>query len=112
MNFRTRIFTRILIQSLVSSCNFEYVREGDIHERTFQARDGKMKWVAMLLGLCNAQFTFQRMIGHLVRFFYTSLLQSTSMTYAFTIDRFTSGTLATLAVCSSAIQRGGLRVTS
>jgi hypothetical protein len=42
------------------------VRAEDIHKTTFQAHDGSMEWVGMPFGLCNAPYTFHRMINDIL----------------------------------------------
>jgi hypothetical protein len=50
------------------------VRAKDVHKTSFQTPDGLMEWVAMLLGLCNAPTTFQRMMNDIQRDFLHKLV--------------------------------------
>jgi hypothetical protein len=43
--------------------------EEDIHKTDFKTPYGMRKWVAIPFGLCNAPFTFQRMMNDIVRGF-------------------------------------------
>jgi hypothetical protein len=48
------------------------VRDEDVHKTSFKTGDGQMEWLAMPLGKCNAPSTFQRMMKHILRDFYTN----------------------------------------
>jgi hypothetical protein len=43
------------------------VREEDVHETAFKTPNGVMEWATMPFGLCNAPFTFQRMMTNILR---------------------------------------------
>jgi hypothetical protein len=42
------------------------VRDQDIHKTAFQTLNAQMEWVAMPFGLCNAPYTFLRMINDIL----------------------------------------------
>jgi hypothetical protein len=43
------------------------VRYEDVHKTAFPTHDGLMEWVAMPFGMCNAPYTFQRMMNDILR---------------------------------------------
>jgi hypothetical protein len=45
------------------------VRDEDIHKKPFETHDGMMEWIAMPFNLCNAPFTFERMMNDIPREF-------------------------------------------
>jgi hypothetical protein len=52
---------------LASSFWLFRVRKEDVHKTTFMTHDDLMEWVAMPLGMCNAQSMFQRMMNNILR---------------------------------------------
>jgi hypothetical protein len=60
------IYTHLDLASCFSQVR---VRDQDIHKTAFQTLDGLMECVAMPFGLCNASYTFQRMMNDILRDF-------------------------------------------